>query len=65
MISSAASFLRRGGASVSVSRVAAPAMGAVRNLNVHGEEELLFGSFAMARMVMILLCEFIGTVVYP
>ncbi|KAL3762951.1 hypothetical protein ACHAWU_001098 [Discostella pseudostelligera] len=35
MISSAASFLRRGGASVNVSRVAAPAMGAVRNLNVH------------------------------
>jgi hypothetical protein len=53
MISSAASFLRRGGASVNVSRVAAPAMGAVRNLNVHGEEEeLLFGSFSIDMIMM-------------
>ena len=37
MISSAAAtFVRRAGATVNASRVATPAMGAVRNLNVHG-----------------------------
>mmetsp|Transcript_7655 Transcript_7655/g.17330 ORF Transcript_7655/g.17330 Transcript_7655/m.17330 type:complete len:451 (-) Transcript_7655:97-1449(-) len=35
MISSAASFMRRAGASINTSRVATPAMGAVRLLNVH------------------------------